>query len=101
MTLSKQDSGRTVEMTVGEIVTVRLVENPTTGYRWVEESVPGLKIEKQSGSSKTSEPLGKPSTREFMITPERAGSYTLHLEHKRTWSDEEPLEEFELRIVVK
>src|SRR5262245_21975440 len=42
MVLSEQDFGRTVNVRMGEVVTVRLQENPTTGYRWAVETASGL-----------------------------------------------------------
>lgn len=42
MTLSDQDSGRNVSVHAGEIVTVRLPENPTTGFKWTVESAGSL-----------------------------------------------------------
>jgi inhibitor of cysteine peptidase len=33
MILSEQDCGRTFEVSMGDVITVRLKENPTTGYR--------------------------------------------------------------------
>ena len=42
VTLTEADAGRTVPVSPGEHVVVRLAENPTTGYRW---SVPmGLQV---------------------------------------------------------
>lgn len=42
MTLTEADAGRSVPVSPGEPVIVRLAENPTTGYRW---SVPmGLEV---------------------------------------------------------
>lgn len=32
--LTKQDSGKNIELSVGEKVTVKLAENPNTGYGW-------------------------------------------------------------------
>ena len=38
MTLSEKDSGRIVELSTGDILTLNLKENPSTGYKWVIES---------------------------------------------------------------
>jgi inhibitor of cysteine peptidase len=36
------DNGKTTNVTMGDQVTVTLAENPTTGYRWVVNTSPGL-----------------------------------------------------------
>jgi inhibitor of cysteine peptidase len=32
--LREQDAGKTVDVPVGDVIEIRLSENPTTGYRW-------------------------------------------------------------------
>lgn len=36
-TLTRDDDGRTIALTIGETLHIVLAENPTTGYRWVVE----------------------------------------------------------------
>lgn len=44
MILSNQDHGRTVEVEAQSVGTVRLDENPSTGYRWSVETNEGLEM---------------------------------------------------------
>ena len=44
MVLTESDRGRTVELAAGSLVTLRLRENPTTGYRWSMQSTGGLEL---------------------------------------------------------
>jgi predicted secreted protein len=44
MILNNQDQGRTVEVKAQSVVTVRLDENPSTGYRWNIEADEGLEL---------------------------------------------------------
>jgi inhibitor of cysteine peptidase len=49
MILNEQDSGRTVKVNRGAMITIRLEENPTTGYLWTVEAGSGLeKVEDQN-----------------------------------------------------
>ena len=38
LTLTAQDDGRRVPVHVGDVFTIRLAENATTGYRWAPDS---------------------------------------------------------------
>jgi len=42
MTLTLTDHERTVAVTAGSVLTVRLPENPGTGYRWTMDTAAGL-----------------------------------------------------------
>ena len=44
MTLNEQDSGHTIKVKRGAMITLRLVENPTTGFRWTVEDGSGLEL---------------------------------------------------------
>lgn len=56
--ISKSDSGRTISMSKGDIATIKLAENPTTGYSWIFETEP----ENQNIISVISSKYIKPST---------------------------------------
>ena len=84
--LSEQDAGRTVEMHVGNVVTIRLQENPTTGYRWAVETADGL--EQISDRFDAGGALGAAGTRWFEFRPPQPGSYELRLKHWRAWEGE-------------
>ena len=42
MILNEKDSGCTYKVKSGAMLTLRLLENPTTGYRWTIENGSGL-----------------------------------------------------------
>ena len=86
MMLSEQDAGRTVEMHVGNVVTIRLQENPTTGYRWAVETAGGL--ERVSDRFDPDSAIGAAGIRSFEFRPPHAGSYELRLKHWRAWEGE-------------
>ena len=44
MTLSEQDNGRTIELDAGEVVTICLKENRSTGHSWAVEEDGGLEL---------------------------------------------------------
>jgi inhibitor of cysteine peptidase len=50
--LTESDNGRRVEVTEGQMVVVRLAENPTTGYRWAIEELTGPLTVVREGSER-------------------------------------------------
>ena len=48
-TLTSADNGRTVDLRVGDQVTLRLPENPSTGYRWAVDAADASLVEIQEG----------------------------------------------------
>ena len=102
MILNEQDSGRTIDMKVGNVVTVRLKENPTTGYRWTVETASGLEqiddhFEVEAGGA-----IGAGGIRVFQFRSTRVGSYELLMKNWREWENESSvLARFIVKIIVK
>lgn len=100
MILSEQDSGRTVEIGVGEVVTVRLKENPGTGYRWSVDATDGLDL--IGDRSEVGGAIGAAGVREFQFRPTKVGSYELHIKNWREWEGESSVVgRFNVRFSVK
>lgn len=100
MTLREQDSGRTVDMKLGGVVTVHLQENPTTGYRWTVETGSGL--EQIGDYFKAGEAIGAAGVREFQFRLTKVGSYELHIKNRREWEGEgSVIARFVANIIVK
>ena len=102
MILNEQYSGRTIDMKVGNVVTVRLKENPTTGYRWKVETASGLEqigdhFEVEAGGA-----IGAAGVRVFQFRSTRVGSYELLMKNWREWENESSvLARFIVKIIVK
>lgn len=73
--------GGTVDIAVGELLTIRLKENATTGYRRTVKQADGLQVE---GSHQP----GASGTHEFRVRAARPGTYELRLTHWRDWQGE-------------
>jgi inhibitor of cysteine peptidase len=48
LVLTEADQGRELEAASGDVITVRLRENPTTGFRWTQVDQPGTSLVLQS-----------------------------------------------------
>jgi inhibitor of cysteine peptidase len=101
MILSEQDRGRTVEVAEGDIITVRLRENPTTGYRWSVETTDGLELvgdDFEAGGGA----IGAAGERVLEFRATRPGSHKLRLKNWREWEgDASVIDRFEADIVTK
>ena len=101
MTLSEQDNGRTIELSAGDIVTVRLKENPTTGYRWTVENAGGLELvdDRFEGGGGA---IGAAGVRVLQFRSSSTGSHDLRLKNRQEWEgDSSIVERFNLTIAVK
>lgn len=85
MVVDEGQSGSAVHLLPGEVLAIRLKENPSTGYRWSVESADGLAPE--DGASSASLP-GAAGVREFRFRAVATGPHQLSLKHWRDWQGE-------------
>ena len=103
---TEADSGSTVEVATGDLVTVCLQENPSTGYTWREEHSAGLELLTDRFLEPSPSPspgvVGVPGTREFVFRAVTAGTQSMSAEYARPW-EEEPAdrEAFSLTVDVR
>jgi inhibitor of cysteine peptidase len=100
--IREANRGETVELRAGETVEVRLVENPTTGFRWTveggDERIVSL-VASVYSPGPTSAP-GAGGERVFTFEGKRPGVSRLRLRLWRPWEGKVS-EEFELTVEVK
>ena len=87
ITLTRADDGRTVELRPGDDVTLRLEENPTTGYQWTLEPTSGEVVALRA-SDHVRAPgaaVGGGGERVFTLRAEKAGSATVRAKLWRAW----------------
>lgn len=100
MTLDEQYAGRSVEVERGQMLVVRLKENPTTGYRWTIESADGLDLKEDHIHAATVP--GAAAVREFTFLATRPGNQELRLKNRREWEgDRSVIDRFAVQIRVK
>ena len=100
MTLTLVDDGRTVEASAGSVVTVRLAENATTGYRWTVETAAGL--EQVDERFESSGGIGSTGAHQVQLRAPRVGSFELRMKHWREWEGERSVDRrFTVKIKVK
>jgi inhibitor of cysteine peptidase len=92
--LTEANNGESIEVRQGDEITLRLPENPTTGYRWhidradgiVEQEVAQQQVDSHASDLNT--PFGRGGIREFRFRAQVPGSGRLELKHWREWEGE-------------
>jgi len=101
ISLIDRDHGRTVESDQGEVLTIRLIENPTTGYRWAIESSGGLELIDDDFEI-SSKAMGSGGERVFQFRAASPGSHELHLKNWREWEGDKSItKRFDVNLLVK
>ena len=99
--LTKDNAGSNVGLKSGDMLEVRLPENPTTGYRWAVDSVDTrvLQLDTTPYEPATDAGVGGGGTRVFRFSVAGSGSSVLRLKLWREWEgDQSILERFEVTI---
>ena len=95
ITLTRADDGRTVDLSSGDALELRLKENPTTGYQWALEPDGGavLALEASDYVAPTGPAVGGGGERVFTFKARQAGSATVRLKLWRAWEGEKSITE--------
>ena len=100
------DNGKQITLQSGQVVTVTLESNPTTGYSWqvmeidnailVQEGDPEYKQ-----ASGTSGLVGAGGTETFRFKAVGTGETTLSLGYARPWESVPPIQSFTIQVSVQ
>ena len=104
LAIGAKDNGNQVTLENGQVLTVKLEGNPTTGYTW-EMLEPEGAILRQVGEPEfnaDSELLGSPGTLTLRFEAVEAGQMELRLVYHRPWeTGVEALETFTVEVTVQ
>ncbi len=86
---TEADSGTSVTAATGDVITVRLVENPSTGYAWAFELSAGLEEHENEFLQANVSPgvVGAAGTRELSVTATKPGTQSVRGTYARSWGD--------------
>jgi inhibitor of cysteine peptidase len=103
ITLARNDSGGAFEVSPGDVVAIRLEENPTTGYRWAIDEVDERVLEPTDTdySMSSGAGIGGGGVRTFAFTARSPGNTRLRLRLRQEWDPENPEDEFEAIVTVR
>ncbi len=106
ITLTDQENGKNITLKTGQILTIRLEANPTTGYAWELGEVDSA-ILQQAGNAFTPAPqgterVGAGGIEEWRFQAVGVGTTTLVLNYRRPWEQESsPAKTFTLTVIVE
>ena len=105
ITVTEQDSGKTIEIAVGQKMLVQLPSNPTTGYRWSVLGNPApLKFVKSDYATdpRAAGRIGTEGVQTLRFTAKSSGKVELKLGYIRPWEKDVPAAKtFSVTLVVK
>lgn len=104
LALEGDDDGREITLQKGQILTIKLEGNPTTGYSWEIVESEGA-ILRQIGEPEfeaESDLLGAPGTQTLRFEAVETGQMELKLVYQRPWETAvQPLETFTVQVTVQ
>lgn len=102
--LTAADDGTTVEIETGQVLSITLEANPTTGYTWEVTESPSEQVLKQVGEIEfepESDLIGAGGVQLIKFKVVNAGQTSLKLVYHRPWEmDVEPLETFSINVIA-
>ena len=104
--ITDADNGKQIAVKSGDLVTLTLVSNPTTGYSWqvmeIDNAILVQDGEPEYKQSAGSEGLvGAGGTETFRFKVVGSGETALNLGYMRPWESVQPAETFKVQVVVQ
>jgi inhibitor of cysteine peptidase len=82
------DDSHQIDLGVGDLAVVELVENPTTGFRWHIEHEPQLVLLNSEWAAADESAAGGSGVRRFTFRADAAGAAKVHVKLWRSWVGE-------------
>ena len=101
--LTQKDQGKLIAIPMGQLFSIQLIENPTTGYHWTVCNISGVHLltKQFQPSSISEEAVGHAGIRIFQFQVIHAGKHTLQFKHWREWQGESSIiEKFQVCLHV-
>ena len=99
--ITESSNGTEIDLAAGETLEVRLVENRSTGFRWVLESTGEGACTLVGDAFEKGSAIGQPGTHHWEFRAGVAGSGTITLSYLRPWEETQPpARSFTLRVQV-
>jgi inhibitor of cysteine peptidase len=95
-------NGGAISAKAGDIIVIRLPENPTTGFRWSVESADSLVLQLQSDefTLSASAGIGGAGLRVFQYLARGVGDTFVALQLARPWEPIAPRSQFKILVTV-
>jgi inhibitor of cysteine peptidase len=98
--VGQSDSGSTVSAAVGDVIVVRLAENPTTGFTWKMKLSKGLDLESDKfiADDAPEDMVGVGGTHQWRIKVVETGKQKIEGEYRQEWSPDDNAQFFTLTV---
>ncbi|OTX77880.1 hypothetical protein CBR56_28510 [Bacillus thuringiensis] len=85
--LTQKDQGKVITLPIGQLFSIQLIENPTTGYRWTACNISGVHLLAETFhlNSISEGASGHGGIRIFQFQSIHAGKHRLQFKHWREW----------------
>ncbi|WP_240515296.1 protease inhibitor I42 family protein [Bacillus toyonensis] len=101
MILTEKDLEHTLNISMNEVFTIQLEENPTTGYRWMLETVSNIKLIKDDFIL-LENTVGGAGIRIFQLCTTNKGLYEIYIKKWQEWIGETSvIKKFKILINVE
>ncbi|MGD8403474.1 MAG: protease inhibitor I42 family protein [Anaerolineales bacterium] len=106
VSIAEADNGKQINLQSGDVMTLSLESNPTTGYSWQVLEIDD-QILTQDGdpeykrATDTDNLVGAGGAETFRFKGVRAGSTRLELGYMRPWESVPPVETFSVEVIVQ
>ena len=103
LTLTQADNGKSVTVRQGDVVSIQLEENPTTGFQWAVDHLDAETLELTSSdyTRPSSAVMGSGGERTFSLTAKKPGTAPVALKLWREWQGESSVtDRFNVTVVV-
>jgi inhibitor of cysteine peptidase len=103
ITVTQNDRGKIVEVSQGDVISVRLEEIPTTGYRWALVEVDNRILDLRSSDYVITPNvgIGGGGTRTFAFVAQSPGTTRVRFQLRQEWAPENPEKDFEMTVNVR
>lgn len=100
--LTESDNGKTIPLKVGAEATLRLPENPSTGYRWALDAADSsIAAVSQATEEAGGSAPGAGGAAQWTIRAAAPGSTTIKLKRWRPWEgDSSVVERYQITVTV-
>ena len=104
--LTEADNGKQITVKSGDVITLTLNSNPTTGYSWQVMEIDNAVLAQQGDpeykqASGAQGLVGAGGTETIRFSVVGKGTTTLELGYMRPWESVSPIETFTLQVVVQ
>ncbi|MFT3792582.1 MAG: protease inhibitor I42 family protein [Rudaea sp.] len=100
-TLIDSQDGTALDLRAGDVVVLRLAENPTTGYRWEVVEARGFEHEADDFTGAPASGTGRGGERALRFKATATGAARIDLVLRRNWESAAPQRRYSITATIR